>query len=300
MRSALGNAAAVLRASLGLRGRNPVYDYIWRRSRDRSQVAMLMAATVVSAFVLLWLKAASQSESNLVEWLVLRWSLGEFLWIWMAADHCFTEVGRARSCRILRDLKLTSLRPSDVTEGVTFATWRFLAIAIIVWGIAECFFPFSNLNSPAAGSTPFILTWYLAVPLALTLNHLATALLASAVCVEAAGSPGGSLSRWAITVGSLIMVVVVITLVALPIPLVFHFFIEAALEIKGGNLSFSSHLARNPLLVVIWLIPMVIIPCILKLSEAGKALKSAGEKFGLEGSEESLPADGKKTLGASG
>ncbi len=102
---------------------------------------MLAVATLFAAGVCWFLGLIMiHNLSSLFFWFCVRWGIGELLWCWMAADHCFTEIGRARRGGMLEEWLLTRHTPAEIANGFVYSTWMFLAVPLVAWSVLDLIF----------------------------------------------------------------------------------------------------------------------------------------------------------------
>ncbi|MEQ8818803.1 MAG: hypothetical protein RLY93_01055 [Sumerlaeia bacterium] len=270
------------------RSGNAFYRFLVRRNRDATQVAMLLSVAFLSGMLTAFFKLATFTPEGFLIWIALRWAVGELLWAWMAADHCFTIVGRARRGGMLRELKLTTSTPHEIAAAVIHSTWLFVSVGVLLWSLAEFFIPFGDPRVFTWPSPPVALwLWIGAVPLVLAINHSATAHLASALCTNRALRPGATTATWAGSMGTLAWMVAL----ALFPALLAAGGILAATILPFGAPEFS-HLHSaicTPWRLGFLLLILAVVPPLVKYRFAARELAQAGETLAREGSD--LPGD---------
>ncbi|MDX2177538.1 MAG: hypothetical protein SF028_13820 [Candidatus Sumerlaeia bacterium] len=202
------SAAAAPRWAGALRAlpANPMFRHFLRRDLRVSQLLMLAYVTLVfvGALAMLKMRFTSTPETVLL-YGALRWGLGEFLWCWMAADHAFSTLGRARRQGRLRDWLLTPLGAQDIGGGFVASTVLLLAAGCVGAGVGEALFayhPRLGNNLEALNIPWFAFGAGVLFPVAATASHLATCLWAAAHSSERAlGAAPGALA-WARTLAS--------------------------------------------------------------------------------------------------
>lgn len=157
-----------------------------RENTRPAQIAMLLAATAAGIGGIWFFSIFAVTAPAFVVMAGFRWGLGEFLWCWMAADHCFTTIGHLRESARLRDWRLTLIAPREITGGLIRATTLLLAGGIALWFIADLIELYPERITARAGKPGLFLLWWIGFPLAMAVSHLATAWMAAAWCTRAA------------------------------------------------------------------------------------------------------------------
>ena len=126
----------------GRPGANPLAARAWRYQLRADQLLMLGGALLVVAVVTFMMRAQITSRPSLIAYIISRWGVGEFFWIWMAADHLFTTVMSWRRRRAWEELQATLLTPQEKAEGFLGPSLLFLSIALMLYSALDILLPF--------------------------------------------------------------------------------------------------------------------------------------------------------------
>ncbi len=134
-------------SGVGFRGEdNPVSHWMWRRQRSISQMGMLVAATLFICGVAYYGKTRLGVRKEVFAYVLMRWALAEFFWIWMAADHLVSSVVSLRRKRTLDEWKVTLLSPFDMARGFVGPALGFLLVSHTFHCVIDALIPYGRGN----------------------------------------------------------------------------------------------------------------------------------------------------------
>jgi hypothetical protein len=290
------HAAALLDLARSLRTLDPghaILRWCLRENRQPGQLFLLLVATGFTATVMLGFRSAIFTPTGLVAWVAMRWAIGEFLWSWMAADHCFSGIGKARRNGQLRDWRLTTMTRGEIAGGYTHATTVFLAIGVVAWGVVDMVAPLPEGPNLSWEHRPVeAALWRFGIPVALTVSHVATAYWASARCVSRALGSDGGVGVWAMTLGGLGIRIAATLAVGFFLPVLLlapalpwnHF----PADLPDRIVAAVEHLfvLSSWKVQAAWLAVLLVVPTAIKLARGAISLGDAGEDPGGSAGEE--------------
>lgn len=188
----------------GSPGRNPLARLVWRGQLRPAQTGMLVAATVFIVGVTFLGKTHLAARSELLLYILLRWGLAEFFWIWMSADHMFSTVMSWKKRRAFDDLRLSSLTPLEIAAGFLGPALAFLLIGNTIHCLADVLIPYGRGVAWWSAATLFgnhvedVGVWRIALTVGFWLSALGTTTVATvwSFRVALASEPRRVHSRW--------------------------------------------------------------------------------------------------------
>ncbi len=174
------------------RHENPLGALAWRGQTRASQAGMLVAATLFLIAVTAFGKRVVTNRELLVGYVLLRWVLTEFFWIWMSADHLFSTIQKWKKRRAFDDWRLTQLEPAEIAAGFIGPSVGLLMLANAIHTVADVVIPYGPGGGFFSTTGLFnswkedVLIWRIGVSLALGVSSFATIAAACAWSYRAA------------------------------------------------------------------------------------------------------------------